>query len=75
MPLFYFNIHRPEVSLQDEEGADCPDCGMAFRKAKQIIGRIRDEEQLSDDVVAKTFLQVTYVDGSELFFLPFNLRL
>lgn len=73
MPVFYFDIHRAHDRTQDEIGCDLPDCGMAFREARERIRRIARAESLSDAERARTFMRVTYSDRSELFNLPFDL--
>ncbi len=73
MPLFFFNVCRDGVWTEDRVGGDYPDCGMAFRAARDMIHRLRTEENLPADKLPGTRLQVTYADRSELFDLPFDL--
>ncbi len=54
------------------ETRDCPDCGMAFRAARDMIHTLRETDTLPGDDREHT-LRVSYVDHSTLFDLPFNL--
>jgi hypothetical protein len=72
MPLFHFELCRNGRTIGQTETRDCPDCGMAFRAARDMIRTLREDDNLSEDSREHT-LRVSYVDHSTLFDLPFNL--
>jgi uncharacterized C2H2 Zn-finger protein len=72
MPLFHFELCRNGRTIGGTETRDCPDCGMAFRAARDMIRTLREADTLRDQAREHT-LRVSYVDHSTLFDLPFNL--
>ncbi|MFG7490363.1 hypothetical protein D8770_19315 [Methylobacterium sp. DB1607] len=72
MPLFHFELCRDGRKIGRTETRDCPDCGMAFRAARDMIRTLREADTLNDKVRDHT-LRVSYVDHSTLFDLPLNL--
>ncbi|HEV2541507.1 MAG TPA: hypothetical protein VGU70_01960 [Methylobacterium sp.] len=74
MPLFHFELCRNGRTIGETETRDCPDCGMAFRAAREMIRTLREADALRDAAREHT-LRVSYVDHSTLFDLPFNLRI
>lgn len=74
MTIFHFELCRNGERIGAIESRDCPDCGMAFRAARDMIRSYRDEDSLPNGARDHT-LRVTYVDHSLLFDLPFDLRI
>ncbi|KQQ14285.1 hypothetical protein ASF53_10760 [Methylobacterium sp. Leaf123] len=72
MPLFHFELCQNGRTVGRTETRDCPDCGMAFRAARDMIRTLREADTLPDGAREHT-LRVSYVDHSTLFDLPFNL--
>ena len=72
MPLFHFELCRDGRKIGRTETRDCPDCGMAFRAAREMIRALREAKALPDGARNHT-LRVSYVDHSLLFDLPFDL--
>ena len=72
MPLFHFELCRNGRKICRTETRDCPDCGMAFRAARDMIRTLREADTLNDKVRDHP-LRVSYVDHSTLFDLPLNL--
>ncbi len=74
MTIFHFELCRNGQRIGPTESRDCPDCGMAFRAARDMIRSLRDGDSLPNGAREHT-LRVTYVDHSLLFDLPFDLRI
>ena len=74
MTIFHFELCRNGQSIGPTETRDCPDCGMAFRAARDMIRNLRDEDSLPNGAREHT-LRVSYVDHSLLFDLPFDIRI
>ncbi|GJE73317.1 hypothetical protein [Methylorubrum podarium] len=74
MPLFHFALCRNGRTIGPTETRDCPDCGMAFRAAREMIRVLREADALPEGDREHT-LRVSYVDHSTLFDLPLNLRI
>jgi len=74
MTIFLFELCRNGQRIGPIETRDCPDCGMAFRAARDMIRNLRDEHRLPDGAREHT-LRVSYVDHSLLFDLPFDIRI
>lgn len=74
MTIFHFELCRNGQRIGPTETRECPDCGMAFRAARDMIRSLRDEDSLPDGARDHT-LRVKYVDHSLLFDLPFDLRI
>lgn len=74
MTIFHFELCRNGQRIGPTETRDCPDCGMAFRAARDMIRNLRDEDSLPNGAREHT-LRVSYVDHSLLFDLPFDLRI
>lgn len=72
MPFFHFELCRNGRRVGPRETRDCPDCGMAFRAAREMIHALRAADTLPNDARDHT-LRVSYVDHSTLFDLPFDL--
>lgn len=74
MTIFHFEVRRDGQGVRPLETRDCPDCGMAFRAARDMIQALREAEILPDGARDHT-LRVSYVDHTPLFDLPFDLRI
>lgn len=74
MTIFHFELRRNGQRIGPMETRDCPDCGMAFRAARDMIRTLREEDRLAEAARDHT-LQVRYDDHTLLFDLPFDLRL
>ncbi|MGH1573284.1 DUF6894 family protein [Methylobacterium sp. P31] len=70
MAKFYFDLCRDGEKIVDQEGMHFENIGFAYRKAKQMVELLRQEQMRGRYPVCSSWVEVQYSDRSTIFKLP-----
>jgi hypothetical protein len=70
MARFYFDVCRGGEKIVDQEGMQLDNIGFAYRKAKQIVEVLVQEQKRGTYPFCSSWVEVQYSDRSIIFALP-----
>lgn len=70
MAKFYFDLYRDGEKVVDKEGMQFENIGFAYRKAKQMVEVLLQEQARGKYPVCSSWVEVQYSDRSVIFKVP-----